>query len=1091
MKRWTLRTTLLMVALGCLGVGGRSAQGEERAREFLDGLREQGYFDVALDYLEQLRASPLCPADLKESIDYEAAITLMSGSLVIQDPKLRIQALDDARDKFDAFIKANPSHPLVAGARMQLANVLVERGRFKMEQSGKTTTKAEEKKQLMADARTLFQDAQKVFTDADAYFTQQHATFNKTIDPKKTKEIEARDQVRKDMLTARLYLCQVAYEIAKTYPEGSKEFKEEMGLAAKKFNDMYNKYKKFTAGLYARMWEGRCYKEIGDAASLKTALAIFEEMMVQPDEPKAFRDMKNKSLVLMMEAMRLPAINKPADALAKAKEWEESARPTDENSPDGLAIHFLGGQCALTLLKAMKNTDKGYNDMRKEARRHFDFVSRFAGQHQADARAQLRDPLLGGAAEIQEPRTFAEARDLGKTALDEMQAAQVELEIKRGQGPVDEKTRAEFKVRMDTGRDQAKAYFHKALELAASETATEEVVNDLNGIRYYMAYLYWASEDYFDAAVMGDFLARRYPNSAGARNGAKIAMAAFVKMYSDIPKDGDRSFEGRQLADIAQYITRRWPGGPEAQDAWIMLIRTAIADQDANKAREYLEKLSPESAKRAEAEMLVGQALWSGYLRGGALPEDNRPAQAELEKMVKDAKEYLEKGVARMQKDAEASGQVTFTLISSVLSLAQIYVESGEPKKALEKLEDPKTGPLALVIAGNAITDRATFPVEAYKAALRAYVADQQLDKAEKTMDALEKLMSASGEEAGKKLTQIYISLGLELQKQVKRLRDEKKEAELKVVSNGFELFLTRIADRPGNSFNSLHWVAETFYSLGSGLDTGGRTPPENAKKYYEKARSTYQKILAQMEEGKLTAPKGADTTVRIRLARCLRRLGMCKEALNLLVEVIVEHPMMVDVQTEAAYTYQAWGAEPGMEKYYANAIKGGKKAKRKEDNQEVYLVWGWGKIARLVVRSPQHRDIFHEARYNLALARSEYANALKSASDRKAALEQAEQDVLIIQKLFPNVGGPEWFEKYNDLLKKIQKALGKSAAGMEKPVKVWQKEAEEKAAAEKAAKAAAEKAAEKAAEQPAETSEEKPAEKPDEKAAAEAAATK
>lgn len=1025
--RHAARRAWMGLAIGLVLLVAGTSRAAEEARHFLDALRDEGYIDMALEYIEQLRTSPLCPEDMKGSLDYEAAITLMSGSLATQDPKLRTKYLDDARDKFEAFLKANPTDALAAGARMQLANVLVERGRFKMEQAAKPGTSAEDKKKLPEEARALFQEAQKVFVELERHFTAEHARFPKVIEPKKVKEIEARDEARKNMLNARLALAQVIYEVAGTYPRDSKEYKEQMTGAAKAFNELYTRYKTFAAGIYARMWEGRCFKEMGDAASQKSAQLIFEEMAVQPDEPKAFRDMKNKSLIMWLEMLSSPSMKKHADALKKAQEWEESARPNEESSPDGLTIRFLEAEAAYTLLKGMKKEDKSYRDMFKEAIRNYEFVARFEGKRQLEARTKARE-LRGGEKLV--AKNFAEARDYGKAALDEMQSADLEMRLAADQGKLDAAKKAEFDQRIATAKEEAKTYFAQALELAAREPRSDELVADLNTVRYYLTFLYYSTGDLFDAAVIGEFLARKYPNSAGARPGAKIALAAWVKLRADLPKDADRSFETAKLTGLAEFIAGRWPGGPEAEDATVMLVRSAVADQDVKKAQEYLVKLPADSVKRAEAEVLVGQALWSAYLRAGRLSDDQRPKQDDLDAMVKQAQELLEKGVARLTKEVEAQG-VDYTLASAVLSLSQIYVDTGEAKKALEKLNDPKTGPVTLTAANDPATDRGNFRSESYKAALRAYVADQQLDKAETTMDALEKLIG-SDPDAANKLTQIYISLGLELQKQLERLRKEKKDKEANAVLVGFNLFLTRIKDRPGNSFNSLHWVAETFYSLGAGLDPGTREPPADAKKYYESAAATYERILTDLGEGKLQAPEGVHVSLMIRRAKCLRRLGQHKEAMNLLVEVINEKPMMVDAQIEAAYTYQSWATEQGKEGYYVFAIQGGKENKK----TGVRMVWGWGKLARLVFPSPPHREIFHEARYNLALCRFEYAQTRPSSerAETLKILKQAEQNVLDIQNLFPDMGGDAWFDKYNELVKRIRRAMGRPAEGLPRP---------------------------------------------------------
>ena len=71
--RWLLAGS---VAWGCLLLVPR-AEGSEPAREFLDGLRQRGYFEEALDYLEQVRTDESIDAGFREVIDYEAGLTLI------------------------------------------------------------------------------------------------------------------------------------------------------------------------------------------------------------------------------------------------------------------------------------------------------------------------------------------------------------------------------------------------------------------------------------------------------------------------------------------------------------------------------------------------------------------------------------------------------------------------------------------------------------------------------------------------------------------------------------------------------------------------------------------------------------------------------------------------------------------------------------------------------------------------------------------------------------------------------------------------------------------------------------------------------
>ena len=426
--RWLATATLV---LGCLAMAARPGLAVEDATGFLEKLTDRGYFDTAMEYLDRMRTSPLCPAEFKERIDYEAAITLMKSSLVIQDPKLREQNLDEARNRFEAFIKAKPDHALVPSARMQLAKVLLERGRFKMDLSARASKTGEQKAQLRAEARALFLEAKKAFSEAEEYFSAEHAKFDKVIDPKKTKEIAARDRVRVDLLDSRMLLAAVEYEIAKTYPKEDKEFKGQMTAAAKRYHDLYTKYKRLLSGQYARIGEGRCYKDLGDKESLKTAQDILEQMLLDETDQESYRKMRNVARILLLETLLLPEIKKHADALKKGQEWEEKARGNEENSPDGLNIRFLEGEAALALLRAMeKKEGKEFRDMMTEAKKHFRFVAKFRGQYQQQApdqapRSRFRSHgsrASGDLCRCPRPRQGGAGRDAGGRVRDAAQA---------------------------------------------------------------------------------------------------------------------------------------------------------------------------------------------------------------------------------------------------------------------------------------------------------------------------------------------------------------------------------------------------------------------------------------------------------------------------------------------------------------------------------------------------------------------------------------------------------------------------------------------------------------------------------------------
>ncbi|HUT93568.1 MAG TPA: hypothetical protein VMY37_29155 [Thermoguttaceae bacterium] len=1019
----------------CLVAAVRRGEAAEEAWRFLEGLRERGYYDMALDYLTRIEVSPQCPEDLKEQIDYERGVTLIAASRVAG--AAREQQLDQARDALQKFVAGHPQHALAATANTQLANVLVERGRMKAELATRPSKSADEKKQLMAEARKHYEEAQKVFVAAEQRVYERAKALEEEAKTD-SKKVAERDEARRDLLQARLYLAGVIYEIGKTYDPASKQFQANLTEAAKKYQELYDKYKQFTAGLYAHMQEGRIYKDLGENDK---AIQVLREMLTVPGGDATARMLRNESLGLLLETYLSPKVKNYAEALTQVAKWQEAARGAEESSPEGLKIRFLAGRAALASAEALKPDDPKRRDHLKTARQHFEFVGRFRGEHQREAREMLTQELLGGEVDTGEPKTFVDAKDQGDFAWGTMVVASGKTQ--------DAKTAEEKKkstAQMNQARDEAFQYYRLALGLRTDETPVAEV----NVVRLYLAYLYFMNEDFYRAAVMGEFVATHYPQSMGAQRAAEIAIKAYRTLYTLSPKrKEERTFETRRMTQIAKFITTRWAGQPQANEAWMMLLDTAVDNRDLDTAQQCLANIDPESPRRAEAELRTGQALWASYVQESNKPEEERPEQAKLDELITKAQQTLEQGIARMRKSVDQGGAVDYTLAYSVLSLAQIYIGAGQSEKAVKWLDDPKIGPMTLVAAKHPATDKENFRVETYKAALRAYVGAQELDKAEEAMDALEAAVAEGGDAtAAGKLTEIYRLLGQELQEALKRLRQENKNEEAERVTRGFEVLLSRISKREkGNTFNSLNWVADTFYNLGAGLDPEGEETPEKAKTYYKSAGATYLTILTKIKEDKKGefAPPGAETSIQLRLAVCLRGLDEHPKAMEMLAKILRDRETHVSVQVEAARTCQDWARMKATKRKrdcYNVAMRGGngpilfellgeKTTLRWLKELRGYFVWGWGGIAKRVAPFDKYQDTFHEARYNLALCRMELAQ-LQHGTEREKTLKMAELDITRVHQLYPKMGGEGWYQKYDALLKAIQRLLGKPAQGLQ-----------------------------------------------------------
>jgi tetratricopeptide (TPR) repeat protein len=250
----------------------------------------------------------------------------------------------------------------------------------------------------------------------------------------------------------------------------------------------------------------------------------------------------------------------------------------------------------------------------------------------------------------------------------------------------------------------------------------------------------------------------------------------------------------------------------------------------------------------------------------------------------------------------------------------------------------------------------------------------------------------------------------------------------------GFEIFLKQVASN-AKELNILNWVAETYRGMGESFGTHLRNVPPDAvdaaKSYYSQAAATYQKILdmGAKDPNFLTGPM--TTQLQLQLAKTLRSQLLYKEAMDKFEEILKKQPSMLPVQIEAARTSQDWGSFPDSSDNYMRAIVGARPDKAKNGK---YTIWGWGEIARMTspsAQSDQYKDQFHEARFNLALCRYNYAVAQKDAAKKKEAFQRARTDVAIIAGFYPDMGGDKWKAQYDALLKNVQKALGERPLGL------------------------------------------------------------
>jgi len=290
------------------------------------------------------------------------------------------------------------------------------------------------------------------------------------------------------------------------------------------------------------------------------------------------------------------------------------------------------------------------------------------------------------------PESFGDARQKAKDLLPELEVASnavnaLRRKLKSEKDPTKKaELRTEFQDATVALREQAGgvlSYLELALELANEETVRADVIN----VRYLQSFCYFASRQYFESALIGEYLLAKYPSVPATQQ----AMSLLVQSYSsmlDVAKPGDKEFESTRLVNACNSIIDRWSGSSQAGTAASTMARLAIVNKDFAAAEQYLLKIPKDSPYRSPIGISVGRQMWvdvKGKMSAGEDP-------ASYKDQIVNAKQYLAQGIAGSPVDS-----LDYQTALGALVLVDAYAVTGEVDKAVKQLESAAIAPLDLV----------------------------------------------------------------------------------------------------------------------------------------------------------------------------------------------------------------------------------------------------------------------------------------------------------------------------------------------------------------------------------------------------------
>lgn len=990
---------------------------EEQYLEFIQGLRDKNYHDTALDYLTQIEKDKETPKEIRELIPFERAMTLMLFSRTQKLPEEQDATLDQALQQLVLFTKQSPNHPKAGTANTERGKIVLEKAEVQIRQAD--TGDPAKKKEAQAKARKLVAQARAIFQKAYDQHEKTMKSYPSTfIDPQKDKEkFAARAKAEIQFMSAQLDLAQCTYVEAQTYDAGSADYNRLLTKASEEYAKIHERYRSQVGGLFARMWQGKCFEEQGE---LGRALGIYNEMLAHPGDSPAMKQLQDNVLQFRLICLNDEKRKDYQLVINEAEQWLKDNRAR-KRTPIGLGItwELARAQESLANQEGLKKTDQ--ERILRQALTNARYVNAFRGKYREVSRLMIGrinaklQKNSGG-----DPTDFQTAYGLGQDRV--KQAKSLKEKVTSAKTSADKK---KAEVELNQYMEETARLLRLALKLADDKTEPKELAQ----ARYFLAYTYYNLRRSYECAILSEYIANNHAEEGSlALDAAYLALAGYLQAYNDSPKE-QRYVDNQHMEAICNLIATKWPDSDRANDARIQLGNIYSQTERPVEAAKWYSQVPKTAPQYVEAQIRAGQSYWNSYLTAMARKNIETKPQ-DINQWEKLAEQHLRTGIAAIQKSIPADKPSPEDLTAAKTSLAQIALNKGNYQEAIDILtKDPHSVLKAIHLAKGQKrpakgVKSSEFASLVYQLQLRAYIGLQQIDLARQAMKQLEESASGSG---GESITDMYRQLGEKITEEIDRLKAAGDTKRIADVRKSLETFLTDIFKRKDQTYGSLVWIGETYYGMGQGASEN----PEVARGYFEKAAAAFEEIQKRQDASGDFIPGNFQVGITLRLVNCKRAQGDYEEALALITPVLKEKANSPEVQFEAASILQDWaGSGQGDNaKKYLNAISG-------MELKDGALIRGWAYLARLLQSSAASSgrqdllEMFYDAQYNKIDARRKYGIAINEPKQ----LELAKSETNVFGQISVDLPDDVW-ERFNQLYRQIQTDMGEDPVDLERRV--------------------------------------------------------
>ncbi|WP_437186428.1 hypothetical protein SH668x_003579 [Planctomicrobium sp. SH668] len=355
--------------------------------EFLQGVIQRQYYEIAQETLDSLKADLELPQDLQELLDLQQGLILRGLAATEASPENRKQMLEQACTCIGRFLAQHGDHPMRDRAKWAISESRIEQARSVVH-SASSLTQEEMSEEVRFVLREGIHQARLYLSQLNTLYQEQWEKYPLYIAAEDHSLKIARNQAFERYLRSQFDLAQCDYWESLTYPEVNAVRGRLLTRAGNAYGEIHQRYRSQLGGLYARLWQGKCYEALKSVEGTRLALGIYGEIIEHDGTSPSLISIKETALLFRLNCLNSKFRKDYQLVEIEALDWLDS-HPERAETAAGLGIEW---QLVVALARMSEEKEWARDtqrDFQMRALEHAAHVASVPNDNQTDARQMV------------------------------------------------------------------------------------------------------------------------------------------------------------------------------------------------------------------------------------------------------------------------------------------------------------------------------------------------------------------------------------------------------------------------------------------------------------------------------------------------------------------------------------------------------------------------------------------------------------------------------------------------------------------------------------------------------------------------------